>query len=279
MAGPSFKIKNDRSSWLKAPAQSKSSSGLGQLMAYMMAQSQGQAQEQAMPGAIPIRGTSKVTGVTSVTPEEQNLAVSESLRKKASDDALAIGNVLPMFQELSDLYSRATSQVTPSEGLKGGAAMLKEYGTGVVGRGNEDLRKYEDTLKLYQPKIRRIMGDVGNQTIQEQMWSGKAFPIITPNTDISRAFMPDDPNYGSNKMKNIMNLLGKAYEESKRVAETGELSPGYSNFSKQSTSPLPGSKNYQAAGVSEKIRVRNKITGQTGSITASKFNADKYERI
>lgn len=160
-------------------------------------------------------------------PIEVETDTQKAIRRKASEDALKIGSILPVLKELKEririAYSNMKSAGNSTTGIEGGVNATKEYFTGVVGRKNPELRSLIGQMNLYRPQVIRAAGDSGNFSVVEQVWAGKAFPKFGPNWELDQAFMADDPNMSEQRVQDLHDLFNKKYMEAVRVAETGEF--------------------------------------------------------
>lgn len=214
-----------------------SSAGLGTLLAYMVSQQKGKGLKQELgPSATATRATDPSTGVTYETPEGQAMDVRTALMKKASDDVLKLESALPILQDLEKSYDLAYQDYSgDTGGMSGAFGALKEYGSGILMRKNANLRSFLDKAGQYEAPLVKMTGDVGNFSAVERESASKGVPKVTPNMDINKLFMPDDVEFGKQKIQSLKNLYASKYLEAKRVAETGEFSAGYDDWVKSNS--------------------------------------------
>ena len=263
-------------------------SGLATLIGYILGQNKSQELKGELgSGAIPVGGTSQA-GVQYKTQQGENLEVSTKLRQKASEDAAKLQKSLPILDDIERSYMEAYKNYSgATSGLKGGLGAAGEYATGVVGRQNPSLRIFMDKLSQYEAPLIQLTGDVGNFSGSERQSIRAGFPKVTPNLDISRLFLPDDPEYGLRKVQELKRIYGSKYAESLNVAQTGQLSSGYAEWAdinfggtRTQNSPIPGAPNFKSqSNPSGKIRVKSRATGKTGDVSERFFDPKKYDRI
>ena len=212
--------------------KSKSNQGLGSLMAYMIAQKKGEGLQQKMgEGGVLTGGIEPGTGGRYETMAGQDFDVQTTLRKKAGEDALKLQQALPMLKDLEDSYTKAYSNFNGARsGMPGALSATQEFFSGVVGRQNPALRNYIDKLGQYEASAVKLTGDVGNFSASERASATKGFPKATPNLDPSRTFMPDEVDYGMEKIQSLKKLYASKYVEALHVAKTGELTEGYKDW-------------------------------------------------
>lgn len=220
------------------------------LMALMALQARGQAgQQQTGPGEVITGRRDPFSGTVAQTQEGQDFSVSESLRKKASEDALKLQQALPILDDLEKSYEDAYKTYSGATGgIQGGIGAGKEWLQGVILRQNPALRNFIDKVGQYEAPLVKLTGDVGNFSASERESASKGVPRVTPNSDFNRLFLPDDIEFGRSKIASLKNLYGSKYAEAKQVADTGQLSPGYQEWaghlnnamSTSPSSPVPG---------------------------------------
>ena len=184
---------------------------------------------------------------------EQNqpqLGASEHIMKKASEDVLKLSQSYKFIEELENDYNAAYEGKDIGTGLQGGVGATKEYGTGVLGRQNEPLRRYVRNREASGVAIGRFSGDVGNFAWQEQLAHLKRLPLASPNLKLENLGMPDDPQFGKTLFADIKNIYAKKMVEAAEVARTGVppndsgylqwLSSQNSANPTQGASPIPG---------------------------------------
>ena len=201
-----------------------------------------------------------------------------------SEDALKLQQAIPILEDLDQSYNKAyASYKGPQSGLPGGVGSGKEFLTGVIGRQNPDLRNFIDKVGQYEAPLVKLTGDVGNFSASERESASKAVPRVTPNSDWTRLFLPDDVEFGKSKIQSLKQLYARKYVEAKKVAETGLLSEGYSDWLKTNQSYTGGGQaqasNPNSSVSGGRVRVRDKITGKTGTVSMDKFNPNKYEKV
>jgi len=195
------------------------------------------AQEVTPPGSVTSSIRNPFTGETIQTQAGMDYAVKEKLRMKASEDTFKLAKSLPILDDLENSYVDAYKGYQgPVSGLAGGRGALKEYTTGVLGRRNLPLRTFIDKLTQYEAPLIQLTGDVGNFSGSERQSIRAGFPKPSPNLDISRLFLPDDPEFGLNKIRSLKRIYGDKYKESLKVSQTGELSAGYLDWANQQDS-------------------------------------------
>ena len=237
------------------------------------------AGQQTMPNEVPVGRTDPFSGIRTQTPEGIGMNVQEDLRKKASEDAYKLSQAYKFVKSLRKDYTEAYKGMKDKGGLQGGAGATGEYFTGVVGRQNDPLRRYIDNLSASGPSLGKFGGDTGNFALQEQIAALKRLPKATPNLDVSRGFMPDDPDYGMSKFDEVENIFLDKMLEAQEVAKTGTPVGGYGKTSTQAPNAAPPGNASSAGDQTEgRVRVRNKVSGQTGTVSLSKFDPNKYEK-
>lgn len=267
---------------LKAPGGSK---GGNSLMAYMIAQQKGQGLEQQLGDqSVATGGVDPSTGARFETKAGQDMDVMGNLRKKAADDALKLQQAIPILDDLEKSYDAAYNSYNgATAGIQGGIGAGKEYFTGILMRQNPELRNFLDKSGQYEAPLVKLTGDVGNFSASERSSASKGIPRVTPNTDISRLFLPDDVEFGKKKIQSLKQLYASKYQEAKQVADTGQLSGGYSDW-------LNANKSYTGGGAAQpenpsatvstgRVRVRNKVDGKTGTVSLDKYDPNKYEKV
>lgn len=209
-------------------------SGQNQLLAYMISQQKGQGlQQQLGKDAVMTGGVDRSTGGAFQTQAGQDMDVSTSLRKKASEDTLKLQQALPILDDLEKSYIEAYQGMQGERsGITGAMNATKEYGMGVLLRQNQSLRNFIDKVNQYEAPLIKLSGDVGNFSGSERESARAGVPKATPNLDINRMFMPDDPEFGLTKIQSLKKLYASKYQEAYNVAETGQLSPGYADWAK-----------------------------------------------
>lgn len=253
---------------LKAPSGSSGSSGIGSLMAYMVAQQKGKSlDEQLGSEAVATGGVDPSSGARFETPAGQDMAVMETLRKKAAQDAFDLGKTLPAIRQLKETYLSAYKNMSgPKAGIEGGFNAGREYGVGVLMRKNQDLRRYLDLVGQYEAPLIKAAGDSGNFSGSERESARKGLPKAGPNMDIQRLFMPDDPEFGLSKLDEIEKLYNSKYQEALKVAETGEMSSGYMEYidqqkaytgSNKVQADKPDARSAKLQAIKERFKQRN----------------------
>lgn len=217
---------------LKTPGASSGGGG-NTLLAYMLAQQKGQGLEQQLGGAVPTGGVDPSTGARFETKAGQDLDVAGALRKKASEDALKLQQAIPILEDLEKSYDKAYMTYEGSKsGLQGGVGAGQEFFNGVILRQNPALREFIDKSGQYEAPLVKLTGDVGNFSASERESASQAVPRVAPNSDWKRLFLPDDVEFGKSKIQSLKRLYASKYQEAKTVAETGQLSNGYSEWAK-----------------------------------------------
>lgn len=255
---------------LRAPSSSRGSGN--SLLAYMIAQQKGQGLEQQLGAeAIPTGGVDPSTGARFETQAGQNMDVQGTLRKKASEDALKLQQAIPILDDLEKSYDEAyKSYEGATGGIAGGLGAGKEYFTGILMRQNPALRTFFDKAGQYEAPLVKLTGDVGNFSASERASASKGIPKVTPNTDISKLFLPDDVEYGKSKIQSLKQLYASKFQEAKMVAETGQLSEGYADWLKagqaytgggasqaKSPSSSAGDRSSKLMAIKERFKQRN----------------------
>jgi len=215
---------------LKSPGSSKG--GGNSLLTYILAQKKGEGLEgQLGEDAVATGGINPATGARFETQAGQDMAVRETLRKKAAQDAFDLGKTLPTIRQLKETYTQAYSNMQgPRAGIQGGMNAGREYGIGVLMRQNEPLRRYLDLVGQYEAPLIKAAGDSGNFSGSERESARKGLPKAGPNMDMQRLFMPDDPEFGLSKLNEIEKLYTAKYNEALQVSRTGEMTPGYQDW-------------------------------------------------
>lgn len=233
--------------------------------------------------AVATGGVDRSTGTNFQTQQGQDFDVATSLRKKASEDALKLQQALPILDDLEKSYVEAYQNMEGDRaGIPGAVNATKEYGIGVLLRKNKSLRNFIDKVNQYEAPLIKLSGDVGNFSGSERESARAGVPKPTPNLDVNRLFMPDDPEFGLSKIQSLKQLYYSKYQEALDVSQTGQLSPGYSDWLKMNAGNGIGvdqKPTSNSSTDSTRIRVRNIVTGQTGTISQSSFDPKKYERI
>lgn len=265
---------------LKAPGQNRG--GGNSLLGYMIAQQKGQGMEQQLgQGAVATGGVDPSTGARFETQAGQDMDVRSTLRKKASEDALKLQQAIPILDDLEKSYDKAYLTYEGSKGgLTGAIGAGQEFFNGVILRNNPSLREFIDKSGQYEAPLVKLTGDVGNFSASERASASQAVPKVSPNTDWKRLFLPDDVEFGKSKIQSLKRLYASKYLEAKQVADTGQLSEGYSDWMKTLQSTTGGG----AAQVSKpssdgRVRVRHKMSGKTGTVSMDKFDPSKYEKV
>ena len=187
-----------------------------------------------------------LTGATTRTSAGSNIEVNESLRKKASDDALKLQQSLPILDDLEKSYLQAYQNYHGSrQGLSGGVGATGEFVTGVLGRQNPALRQFIDKSSQYEVPLVKLTGDVGNISASERSSIRAGIPKASPNIDWTRLFLPDDPEYGLSKIEGLKKMFASKYEEALNVSKTGQLSEGYKNWIQSPSQSTPTVSNNQ----------------------------------
>ena len=211
------------------------------LMALMALQARGQAGQQQTGGDEVITGRrDPFSGTVAQTQAGQDFSVTETLRKKASEDALKLQQALPILDDLERSYEDAYKKYSGATGgIQGGLGAGQAYLQGVILRQNPALRNFIDKVGQYEAPLVKLTGDVGNFSASERESASKGVPRVTPNSDFNRLFLPDDVEFGRSKIQALKQLYGSKYAEAKQVADTGQLSPGYSEWAGHLNSVAP----------------------------------------
>lgn len=221
-----FKFPSSKQSSMK-PFKAKSSSGNS--IALLLAKNM-MAKQNLPEGSVPTQATAG--GVQYETPEGTALQAKKLVMSKAGEDVLKLGQSYKFIEALEKDYIEAYKNVKDRSGIQGGFSALGEYTRGVVGRGNDALRRYVNNRGASGVAIGRFSGDVGNFAWQEQEAHLKRLPRATPNSSVSNLFLPDDPEFGMSLFNNIKSIYAEKMKEAFEVSQTGQLTPSYESWLK-----------------------------------------------
>jgi hypothetical protein len=192
---------------------------------------------------------------------KSKLGGREHLMKKASEDVMKLSQSYKFIDSLEKDYRDAYAGKNIPSGLKGGGEALKEYGSGVLLRKNEALRRYVRNREASGVALGRFSGDVGNFAWQEQQAHLKRLPLATPNLKLENMFLPDDPEYGTSLLANVKEIYFNKLMEAIEVARTGELPEGseYKNWlqsqSEQTGTNTPAQSNTQTQDIAQQYNM------------------------
>ena len=176
--------------------------------------------------------------------------VKVNLMKKAGEDAYKLSQSYKFLEQLESDYKDGTKNISPQSGIGGGLSSLKEYGSGVLLRGNNPLRNYVRNREASGVAVGKFSGDTGNFAWQEQLSHLKRLPYGSPNLKPENLGMPDDPEFGISQINNIKSIYANKMLEALEVAKTGVIpqGSGYESWISQQNSavnksPIPGMNN------------------------------------
>lgn len=223
---------------------SGSNQGLGALLGFQLGQMKSQQAKEDLPeGATPVSGT--INGVKYTSPLA-DIKVRESLR-----------NV--KFQKENFKTMRSSISSVPQGRVKGGISMLKSYISGGKGdEGSNSLFYLHNKPAMAVALYRDLTGDTRTSDADAEK---RALGLLPDQME--------HPDLINKKIGNIEDSLSMREQllstGSFQVSDNGDI--------------LTNEPFSRAIRGASRVKVRNKVTGATGTISPEAFDPNKYERI